>query len=74
MKSAKWLWGGIGLQLGTGFTVGFLTYQIGTLIASGSFGAGFVPGLAAVLAFAGILAGVIIRNQRMARAEQKLAA
>ena len=28
MKSAKWLWGGIGLQLGTGYTVGFLVYQI----------------------------------------------
>ena len=28
MKSAKWLWGAIGLQLATGFTVGFLVYQI----------------------------------------------
>ena len=45
MKSAKWLWGGIGLQLGTGYTVGFLVYQIGTLITTGSIGAGFVPGL-----------------------------
>ena len=43
IKSAKWLWGGIGLQLGTGYTVGFLVYQIGTLITTGSIGAGFVP-------------------------------
>ena len=24
MKSGKWLWAGIGLQLGTGYTVGYL--------------------------------------------------
>ncbi|MBO7096837.1 MAG: ferrous iron transporter B, partial [Lachnospiraceae bacterium] len=41
MKSAKWLWGAIGLQLATGFTVGFFVYQIGTLIVSGTVGAGF---------------------------------
>jgi len=69
MKSAKWLWGGIGLQLGVGFTVGFLTYQIGTLIATGAVGAGFVPGLIAVLAFAGVIAGIILRNQRQLRAK-----
>jgi len=34
MKSAKWLWGGIGLQLSVGFTVGYLVYTIGTLIVS----------------------------------------
>ena len=50
MKSAKWLWGGIALQLGVGFTVGFLVYQIGTLITTGSMGAGFLGGLIAVIA------------------------
>ncbi len=34
MKSAKWLWGGIGLQLGVGYTVAYLVYTIGTLIIS----------------------------------------
>jgi ferrous iron transport protein B len=63
MKSGKWLMGGLGLQLGVGFTVGFLTYQMGTLIATGAFGAGFLPGLIAVLAFAGILIGVILRRK-----------
>ena len=52
MKSAKWLWGGIALQLGVGFTVGFLVYQIGTLITTGSVGAGFLPGLVAVVVMA----------------------
>ncbi len=49
MKSAKWLWGGIALQLGVGFTVGYSVYQVGTLITTGSVGAGFLPGLAAVI-------------------------
>ncbi len=52
MKSAKWLWGGIALQLGVGFTVGYLVFQIGTLITTGSVGAGFLPGLVAVVVMA----------------------
>lgn len=64
MKSSKWLWAGIGLQMGTGYTVGFLVYQIGTLITTGSFGAGFVPGLIAVLAFAAVLTILCLRADR----------
>ncbi len=52
MKSAKWLWGGIALQLGVGFTVGYGVYQVGTLITTGSVGAGFLPGLVAVIVMA----------------------
>ncbi len=52
MKSAKWLWGGIALQLGVGFTVGFAVYQIGTLITTGSVGTAFLPGLVAVIIMA----------------------
>ena len=55
MKSSKWLWGGIGLQLGVGYTVGYLVYQIGTLLTTGSLGAGFLPGLIAVLAFVAVI-------------------
>ncbi len=66
MKSKKWFWGGIALQLGTGFTVGFLVYQIGTLITTGSFGKGFLGGLIAVLAFVAIIIALIIRaNQKI---------
>ena len=28
----KWFWGGIGLQLATGYTTGYLTYTLGTLL------------------------------------------
>ena len=64
MKSAKWLWGGIGLQLGTGFTVGYLVYQIGTIITEGRFGEGFVGGLVAIIAFAAILRAMIAKTNK----------
>ena len=48
IKSKKWLAGGIALQFETGFIVGFLVYQLGTLFTVGTIGAGFVPGLIAV--------------------------
>jgi ferrous iron transport protein B len=34
MKSSKWLWGGIGLQLGIGYTVAYLVYTVGTLLTA----------------------------------------
>ena len=52
LSDRKWFWGGVALQFATGFTVSFLVYQIGTLVTTGSFGAGFVPGLIAVAVFA----------------------
>lgn len=64
MRSSKWLWGGIGLQLGTGYTVGFLVYQIGTLVTTGSLGAGFVPGLVAVVIFIGIITYLCIKSDK----------
>ena len=67
MKSARWLLGGIGLQLGTGFSVGFLVHQLGSLFISGSFAAGFIGGLIAVAIFAVILAALIIRTNKLIR-------
>ena len=69
MKSAKWLWGGIALQLGTGFTVGYLVYQFGTLITTGNFGAGFLPGLIAVAVFVAIIVFLCIRSNNKLKAE-----
>ena len=74
MKSAKWLWGAIALQLASGFTVGYLVYQIGTLITTGKLGAGFVPGLIALIVFAAIIVYLIKSNQKKMAAEYKLAA
>ena len=66
MKSGKWLWAGIGLQLGTGYTVGYLVYQIGSL------GAGFAPGLIAVVVFAAILVYLCMRTQKDLKSEYAL--
>ncbi|MBR5545390.1 MAG: ferrous iron transporter B [Clostridia bacterium] len=62
LRDRKWLWGGIGLQLGTGFTIGYLVYQIGTLITTGSFGAGFAGGLIAVAAMVGVVVSLIRKS------------
>ncbi len=74
MKSAKWLWGGIAFQLGTGFTVGYLVYQIGTLITTGAFGKGFVPGLIAIAVFAAIIVYLCINSEKKLKAEYELKA
>ena len=74
MKSAKWLWAGIGLQLGTGYTVAFLVYQIGSLATTGSLGTAFVPGLIAVAVFAAILVMMIRRSDARFEAEYRLQA
>ncbi|MBQ3163489.1 MAG: ferrous iron transport protein B [Lachnospiraceae bacterium] len=64
MQDKKWLWGGIALQFGTGYTVAFLVYQIGTLITAGTLGVGFVPGFIAVLAMAAVLVYIIKRSEQ----------
>lgn len=63
MKSGKWVWAGIGLQLGVGYSVGYLVYTIGTLIMDPSALeiAPALAGLAAVIVFAIIIA-LLIRN------------
>ena len=72
MQSGKWLFAGICLQLATGFTVGFLVYQIGTLITTGNLGAGFVGGLIAVLVFAAVIVTLIMRANRTIDTEYQL--
>ncbi|MBP5299403.1 MAG: ferrous iron transporter B, partial [Lachnospiraceae bacterium] len=72
MKSQKWLWGAIGLQLATGFTVGFLVYQFGTLFTTGSLGAGFIGGLVAILVFAAIIILIARKNRAAVAAEYQL--
>lgn len=73
MKSAKWLWSGIGLQMGIGYSAAYLVYTIGTLItspASLNVGAA-LGGLAAVLVFAGVLTVLIIRARAKALKPRK---
>ncbi len=72
MKSKKWLWGGIALQLGIGYTIGYLAFQIGTIITTGSVGVGFVPGLIAVLVMIVTVIGMISNTNRDLKAEYAL--
>ncbi len=72
MQDKKWLWGGIALQMGTGYTVAFLVYQIGTLLTTGAFGAGFAAGLLVVAALAVILVVMVRRTQRQFGARYRL--
>ena len=72
IKDKKWLFGGIGLQLATGYTIGFLVYQIGTLITTGSFGAGFAGGLIAVAVIVAILVWLCVRSDKKVKAEYAL--
>ena len=72
MKSAKWIWGGIGLQLSVGFTVGYLVYQIGTLIVDGKLGAGFVPGLIAIAVMIATIVYICINSEKKLKAEYEI--
>ncbi len=64
LGSKKWLLGGVALQLGTGYTVAYFVYQIGTIITEGHVGDGFLYGLIAVAMMALIVVGVIKRTDK----------
>ena len=73
MKSAKWLWGGIGLQLAVGYTVAYLVYTIGTLIVGGTLNVGAaIGGAIAVAAMIAVVVGLIISNNKKMKAEYAL--
>ena len=65
----KWFWGGVGLQLATGYILAFLVYQVGTLITTGAFGAGFLPGLVAAAGIVGIIAWLCRKGDKKLAAE-----
>ena len=64
MRSGKWLWGGIGLQLAVGYTVSYLVYTIGTLHIGAA-----IAGLIAVLVMAGIVVVLIHNTDRKQKVE-----
>lgn len=73
ISSRKWFWGGVALQFATGYVVGFLVYQIGTLVTEGTLGAGFFPGLAAVFVFVIVITHLINKTNKELAAEYALA-
>ncbi len=68
MKSAKWLFGGIALQIAFGYTIGYLVYTVGTLIVSPvslAITPAIIGGIA-VMTFAVIITALIIRARKKA--------
>ncbi len=73
MKSGKWIWGGIGLQLATGYTVAYLVYTIGTLIQGESLNVGAaIAGFVAVVAIVIIILALIRNTDKKLKAEYTL--
>lgn len=74
MKSGKWLAGAILFQLATGYVIGFVVYQVGTLITTGSLGAGFAGGLIGVLIIVAIIIYLCIKAEQNVKKEYSLSA
>ncbi len=70
LRSKKWLFGAIGLQLAAGFTVGFLAYHITSLATINTIGNGFVAGLVTILVFALIISAIIVNSNKKNSAEK----
>ncbi len=62
LESKKWLFGAVGFQLGMGYVLAFLVYQIGTLVTTGSLGDAFVGGLVAVAVIVGIVVYLMMKG------------
>ena len=74
IKDRKWFWGGIALQLATGYSVGYLVYTIGTLMtapASLNVGAA-LGGLVFVLVFACVLVYLCVNADKKLKADYAL--
>ncbi len=76
IKSGKWLWSGIALQLAVGYSVGFLVFFFGTLFTGGSFGSVWMPilGWAVVAAFAVVVTILIAKANANIKKEYALSA
>ncbi|MDO4501251.1 MAG: ferrous iron transporter B [Erysipelotrichaceae bacterium] len=64
LNNKKELLGAIGLQCAAGFTVGFLVYQIGTLIATSKLDASFLPGLIVIILIVIIIVSIGMKNRK----------
>ena len=72
MQDKKWFWGGVALQFATGYTVAFFVYQIGTLITTGSLGAGYLGGSIIVGAIVGVIVYLIKKAEKKVSEEYAL--
>ncbi len=68
MKSKKWLWAGIGLQVAVGYSLSFSVYFFGSLITGVGFASPWIPilGWALVGSIAAVLTVLIVKKNREA--------
>ncbi len=74
MKSAKWLWGGVGFQLAVGYTVAYLVYTVGTLIVSPASlnVSAALSGLTVILVIATVVALLSLSTNKIGKAKEAL--
>ena len=75
LKSKKWLFAGIGLQLAVGYSLGFLVFFFGSLFAGAGFGDALwmpIMGWAIVAALAALLTILIVRKNKQLKSEKLL--
>ena len=72
IKSKSWLLGGVALQLAVGYSVGFMTFFFGSLLAGTDLGNTWMPilGWSIVALFAAIITVLIIRKNRRLKKEE----
>ena len=66
LKSKKWLFSGVALQLAVGYTVAFLVFFFGTLFTGGSFGSAWMPivGWIIVLLIVSFITYLVLKNAK----------
>ena len=71
LKSKKWLFTGIALQLSIGYSVGFLAYFFGTLISGERFLYAWMPivGWCVIALVGGIITAVALTNHKKLQKE-----
>ena len=72
IKSKKWLFAGIGLQLSVAYVSSFFVYQLGTLFTEGKLGQGFIGGLIAVILIIAAVVVLGILSNRKAKREMEM--
>ena len=65
LKSKKWLFGALGLQIGMGYSIGFLVYFFGTLFSGESLGSAWISilGFCVVLTYLSFITYFIRKNR-----------
>lgn len=73
IKSKKWLFTGIGLQLSVGFTIGFLVYFFGTVFTGAAFAHAWMPivGWTIVAAISAIFTYAILNKKQEVKKERE---